>query len=220
MSQENSRPTRHSYSSISTYEHCPAQYKFSYIERRDYPESPAMLRGTRLHQMAEDFVTGTVDSIHFDVQKIGPTLQMLKSQGAKAEEVWMLDSMWLPTANKDEARTKAIIDVHYVLEEVVYLKDYKSGQMYDNHRDQLEFYGVLALHMYPTAKRVETSALYIDTGHEGMQSSIIRAMIPKMRQKWEDKIIIIEKDEAFEPKPGFQCRGCPYAKGKGGPCLY
>lgn len=220
MSQENSRPTRHSYSSISTYEGCPAQYKFSYLDKLEYPASSHMARGTRLHKMAEDFVTGAVELVHFDLKKIGTTLQVLKSQGAKAEEIWMLDEFWLPTTNKDEARTKSIIDVHYKIDDVVYLKDYKSGQMYDDHREQLEFYGIMALCIYPESKRVETSALYIDTGYEGMQGSIIRGMLPKLRQRWEDKITKLENDNDFEPRPGPRCRGCPYAKGKGGPCMY
>lgn len=221
MSQS-TRPTRHSYSSISTYEGCPAQYKYSYIDKLEYPSSPAMSRGTRLHKMAEDFITGKVGSIHHEICKIGPTLLTLQSQGAAAEATWLLDKNWAPTTDPSEARVKTIVDVHYRLAEVLHLSDYKSGQMYDSHRDQLELYGIVGLMVHPDAKRVETSAIYIDTGYEGMQGSIIRAMLPKLIDKWEGKIVAIETDDVFEPKPdlGRKCKWCPYSKAKGGPCEY
>src|SRR5262249_48114846 len=151
-----------------------------------------------------------------EIQKVGPTLQMLKTNGAKTEETWMVDKDWQTTEDKSNARIKAVIDVHYRLGDVVYLKDYKSGQMYDDHRDQLEFYGILALCRYPDAKRVETSALYFDTGYEGMQGSIIPWMLPKMKKPWDNKIIRIEADTTFEPKPdNKKCGWCPYSKRKG-----
>lgn len=219
------RPTRHSYSSISTHDPamggCPARYKFCYIDGIEWPSSAAMTRGSRLHRMAEEFIKGEVPRIPHEISKIGPTLLALQSQGAKAEEVWLLDKDWSSTDDPANARIKAIIDVHYRLPDVVHVKDYKSGQMYEDHRDQLEFYGIIALCRYPDARRVETSAVYIDTGHEGMQGSIIRSMLPKMIRVWEEKIIAIETDEAFEPRPeARKCGRCPYSRDKGGPCQY
>lgn len=180
-----------------------------------------MMRGTRLHKMAEDYINGVIASIPYDLTKIAKILNHIKTkEGAKAEEIWMLKADWTPTEDKEEAKLKAIIDVHYVKDGIVYLKDYKSGGMYDNHRDQLELYGLMALCKYPEAKLVDMSAVYIDTGYEGMQGTIIRPMVLKLKNKWGDKVVAIEKDNDFEPKPGPQCRGCPYSKDKGGQCMY
>lgn len=215
-----SKPTRWSYSSLSTYKQCPQKWKFSYIDNIPWESSPAMMRGTRMHTMAEDFVTGKTPMVHHEIQKIGPTLQLLKGLGAQAEAVWLLDIDWKPTTDPAKAWVKAIIDVHYPLESVLYVKDYKSGQMYPDHAEQLELYGIIGLHVYPEAKRVETSAIYMDTGHEGMEGSMIRAMLPKMVKKWHDDAVVMMTDEIHEPRPGNACRWCNYAKLKGGPCSY
>ena len=214
------KPKRWSYSSLSTYKQCPQKWKFSYIDDLPWDASPAMARGTRMHSMAEDFVTGAVQAVHNEIKKIGPLLQILKSMGAKAEAVWLLDRDWEPTTDQSQAWVKAIIDVHYDKDDVLYVKDYKSGQMYDDHRNQLELYGIMGLLMYPTAKRVETSAVYMDTGHEGMEGSIIRPMLPKMVAKWHNDAVIMMADEVYEPNPGGACRWCAYKKASGGPCQY
>lgn len=217
------KPTRWSYSSLSTYQQCPAKWKFSYIDDMPWPSSAAMSRGTRMHKMAEDFVTGAVDRVHSEIKKVGPLLQILKGMGAKAEAVWLVDKDWKRTDDPSQAWVKAIIDVHHDHDGVLYVKDYKSGQMYDDHRNQLELYGILGLCLYPDVKRVETSAVYMDTGFEGMEGSIIRPMLPKMIAKWHEQAVIMMTDEVYEPKPGPGCRaygGCFYSKAKGGPCQY
>jgi hypothetical protein len=211
-------PTRWSYSSLGTYESCPAKYKFSYIDGIEWPSSPAMARGTRMHLMAEEFVNGTVDRVHPEIQRIGPQLLTLKSSGAKTEAVWLLNKDWQPVQDQSQAWVKAIIDVHFVDQDVLHLKDYKSGRMYDDHRSQLELYGLMGLCTYPDIKRAETAALYMDTGHEGMQSSIIRAMLPKMVQGWQDRAIIMMEDREWVPKPGPACKWCSFSKDKDGPC--
>jgi len=214
------KPKRWSYSSVSTYKQCPQKWKFSYIDNLPWAASPAMSRGTRMHEMAENFVTGKDGAVHHEIRKIGPTLQLLKGLNAQAEAVWLLNEKWEPVDRSDDAWIKAIIDVHYTLDGVLFVKDYKSGQMYDDHRTQLELYGIIGLMVYPDVKRVETSAIYMDTGHEGMEGSIIRAMLPKMVEKWHKDAIIMMEDKIHEPKPSNACRWCDYAKAKGGPCQY
>lgn len=214
------RPTRWSYSSISTYRECPAKWKFSYIDNLPWAASAAMTRGTRMHSMCEDYVNGKITYVPTEIKRVGPLLQQLNSLGAKSEEVWLLDKDWNATNDQSKAWVKAIIDVHYVLGDILFVKDYKSGQMYDSHRSQLELYGIMGLKKYPQVKRVETSAVYLDTGHEGMEGSLIHAMLPKTIEKWEKDAIKMMSDNDFEPCPGNACRWCDYKKAKGGPCLY
>jgi hypothetical protein len=220
MSDEIKRPTRWSYSSISTYRECPAKWKFSYIDNIPWEASAAMDRGTRMHTMCEDYVLGKITYVPTEIKRVGPLLQQLQSLGAKAEDVWLLDKDWNATDDLSKAWVKAIIDVHYVGGDILYVKDYKSGQMYDSHRNQLELYGIMGLMKYPEVKRVETSAVYLDTGHEGMDGSLIRAMLPKTIAKWETDAIKMMSDNDFDPCPGNACRWCDYKKAKGGPCLY
>lgn len=214
------RPTRWSYSSVSTYEECPSKWKYSYIDNLPWPSSAAMARGTRMHTMAEDYVKGNINFCPPEIKKIGPLMEQLKARKAKTEEVWLLDKTWTPTEDPAQAWVKAIIDVHHIEGDTLYVKDYKSGRMYDSHRGQLELYGIMGLLRYPEVTRVATSAVYMDDGFEGMDGSIIRAMLPKMIPVWEEKAQRMMADDTWEPRPSSACRWCSYKKENGGPCPY
>ncbi len=214
------KPTRWSYSSISTWKQCHLKWKYSYIDGIEWPSSAAMSRGTRMHLMAEEFVNGTVQVVPSEIKNMGPTLLSLKGMGAKAEEVWLLDDKWNPVQDQSKAWIKAIIDVHYVLDDVLYVKDYKSGRMYPDHLNQLELYGLIGLKTFPEVKRVETSAIYMDLAHEGSQGSIIPQMLPKMIEPWDTEAKAMMGAESYEPTVSAACAWCPYSKRKGGPCEF
>lgn len=214
-----SRPTRHSYSSIKKYLECPRAYFHSYIERRpDAPTAP-MMRGTRLHKLAEDYMNaGPEVPVPYDVKKIGLKLYQLREQRAAAEDVWLLDHHWIPVENQEVAKIKAVIDVHRMDKDVLHLHDYKSGREYPSHADQLELYAAIGLCKYPNAKRAESSAIYIDSGREGAQRSIIREMLPYFRDKWGGYITRMDNDTAFAPTAGSYCGRCNHSSKNGGPC--
>lgn len=217
-----SKPKRWSYSSVSTYKACPQQWKFSYIDGYEWPESPAMARGTRMHKMAEDFVMGLVPVVPHEIRKIGPILLELQMAQSKAEEIWLLDFDWNPVTDQNQAWVKAIIDVHHLTpDNVLVVKDYKSGQMYDDHVEQLELYGLMGLCKYPDVKRVDTSAVYMDLGHEGNDSTVLPQMKDKLIAKWHGLAETMMRDEVYEPTPSPRaCGRCSFAKKKGGPCQY
>jgi len=212
------RPSRWSYSALSTYKGCPAQYKYSYIDGLSSPPSAAMARGTRLHTLCEDYVTGKITHMPNDLRKISLRLEDLRQRQAQAEAVWLLDKEWSPVADQSKAWIKAIVDVHWLAGDVLHLADYKSGNSYPEHDDQLQLYGILGLQQYPEAKRVEYSAIYIDSGTVGAVGGLIRPMAERLREKWHSDAIIMEADTEFQPKPGSACNWCPFKPSKGGPC--
>lgn len=215
------KPTRWSYSSISTYQECPAKWKYSYVDNLPWPTSPAAARGTRLHALCEGYVLGSLGRVPSELMKIGRRLEEFKNNGGKAEDTWMLDTAWQPTKSQSEAWIKAIVDVHYLAEnnEVLHLCDYKSGQPYPSHRKQLELYGLIGLQIYPEVKRVEYSALYIDSGYTGAEGSIIRPMFNKLKDDWHNVAVEMMETEIYPPKPSLgSCKWCPYSSKKGGPC--
>ena len=212
------RPKRHSYSSISTWEECPAKYAYSYIYNLPWPSSAAMERGTRLHSLAEDYLNTPEMPIPYDLRKIGPILDRQKQAGGKAEVIWLVNEKWEPVEDQKDAKVKAIVDCHYVAGEVLHVDDYKSGREYPSHRSQLELYSILGLLKYPLAGRAESAAIYIDGGYSGQDASIIRAMLPHLIDKWSTKIERLESDDDFIANPGSGCRWCPYRKSIGGPC--
>jgi hypothetical protein len=212
------RPTRWSYSAWSTYEACPAQYAYSYIHKLEWKSTPAMERGIMLHSMAEDFMNDRSMPVPYELRKIGRILDDLRNRKSKPEATWLADRLWRVTESQPNAWTKAIVDVHYVDGKVLHLRDYKSGREYPSHRSQLEFYSVLGLIKYPEVERVESGAIYIDGGFEANEGSIIRQMMPKLIEKWNERGERMENDTSFIAAPGGHCKWCPYRASAGGPC--
>ena len=216
------RPKRHSYSSISRYKECPARYAYSYIMKLPDEPSAAMMRGTRLHGLAEAYMRDETRNVPvpYDLRKIGLELFKLREQGAKPEVTWLVDRNWEPTDDPDRARVKAIIDVHYLSKDgqVLHCYDYKSGRPYPSHNDQLELYSILGLIQSPGALRAESGAIYIDSGTTGADGSILRQMLPALIGRWDGDIGRMESDERFLPVAGSHCKWCPYRNGIGGPC--
>jgi hypothetical protein len=214
------RPKRHSYSSISTYLECPAAYGYSYLMGIKTQETAAMSRGTRLHKLCEDYMRDHTRTapVPYDVRKIGVKLYQYRQRGAKAEETWLLDHHWEPVVDQGRAKVKAIVDLHYMDGDVLHVYDYKSGRQYPSHTDQLELYSVIGLLKYPSAKRVESGAVYIDSGVTGAEGSIIREMLPHYLKRWDGYIGRMEADSGFEPTPGNHCGRCDHSRFNGGPC--
>ena len=212
------RPTRHSYSAIKKYLECPTAYALSYIQKLADPPSAAMMRGTRLHKLAEDYMGNADMAVPYDIKKIGLKIYQLRQYGAKPEAVWMVTKDWLPTESPAHARLKAIIDVHWLDKDVLRLHDYKSGREYPSHSDQLELYSAVGLCQFPHARRADGSAIYIDSGKEGAERGIIREMLPHILKRWTTYLDTIDSDVEFRPTAGGHCKRCSYGISKGGPC--
>ncbi len=213
------RPTRHSYSSISKYRECPAAYGYRYLQKMADPPTAAMMRGTRLHKLAENYMNaGFEEAVPYDIKKVGLKLYQLREQRAAPEVEWLLDRDWQPIQDKEAAMLVAVIDVHHINQDLLKLHDYKSGREYPSHSDQLELYCTVGLSVHRDAQRAEGSAIYFDTGHEGAQRSIIRDMLPYYRDRWGGFIAGIEGDVEFRPTPGGHCKRCSFNSANGGPC--
>ncbi len=212
-----SRPARWSYSAISTYEGCPAQYKYSYLDKLPSGSSPAAARGTRIHSLCESYVKGELPHIPNDMRKIGLQLEDMRQRQASTEAVWLLDREWKPTDNSG-AWIKGIVDIHYVDRDVLKIIDFKTGRQYPEHVSQLELYALMGLSVYPEAKRAEYSALYVDDGCYGALGGIIRQMWEPLKERWSDRAQAMYADEEFQARPGSSCRWCNYSRSKGGPC--
>jgi hypothetical protein len=210
---------RYSYSSIKKYLECPAAFKYRYILKLPEPTSAAMDRGTRLHKLAEDYMNADFSvPVPYALKKIGISLYQMRQRHYQTESTWLVDHEWNLVEDENKAMLKAVIDIHRLDKDVLRIHDYKSGREYPSHRDQLELYSAIGLCIYPDAKRVESSAIYIDTGHEGSQRSIIREMLPHILQRWDRDIGRMESDTEFSPTPGGHCERCAHSSKNKGPC--
>lgn len=210
------RPTRWSYSSLSTYEECPAKWKYSYIDKLESPPSPAMERGTRLHSMCETVLNNHALETPAELNGIAAVLERLKANSAQSEKAWRLNSEWTPVAEK--SWVLGIIDVHFFKDGALHVYDFKSGKPYASHKKQLELYALIGLQTYPDVERVECGAIYIDTGKIGYRRTMERAEAPSMKEAWTERAMRLFADEELLPKRGSGCYWCNYKDIAGGPC--
>lgn len=214
---------RHSYSSYSLYEKCPAAWKYRYVEGiPDTLPKPAAERGTRLHMAAERYLSGEISAGQLPVQfrAFSNLMEKMVEEGASPEAVWVVNDRWsLCTDGTSEAWVKSIIDVHWINGDTLHIRDFKSGRVYVSHREQLELYMVMGAAIFPGVERVVAEAIYLDQATFGSQIEHNRLWLTELQKLWKERFDEIEKDTTHEAKPSiFACRWCPYGVINGGPC--
>jgi hypothetical protein len=215
------KPTRVSFSSISTFESCPFSYKLYYLDGHKYEAGQAANRGTRLHTACERFLKGeiNINQLPIDFLGIKSILSILKIMDAKAEEVWMVNDRWEFQTEEDEStRFKAVVDIHYLPDpQKLVIQDLKTGRAYPEHSDQLQAYAVMGFSRYPDVEEVEVSALYLEGA--GNQTTYNKALLPHLRQYWEARWEQVLGAVEYPATPSFDsCKYCGYKKSKGGQC--
>jgi hypothetical protein len=209
------KPTRWSYSSLSTYEECPAKWRYEYIDGIRPPPSPAMERGTMLHSMCEKVLNGEMETPG-ELAQIGRVLERLKANDAKPERAWRLDSEWKPVDSG--SWLIGIIDVHFFKDGALHVYDFKSGRSYPSHSKQLELYSLIGLCTFPEAQRAEVGAIYIDSGKLQRRRTIERAEAPALLENWTGRARKMFADDDLQATPGSGCYWCQHKDSMGGQC--
>lgn len=212
-----------SYSRLSTYDECPKQYWYSYVENlpSSRPPSPAADRGTDIHKAGEDYLLGTLKIYPPEFQKVSGHLMGLKAHHAIPELKMASNEKWEPVDYKDPtAYFRGVIDVHYESEDqkVVHIQDFKTGQVYDSHPKQMETYVSLVASQYPQAEEYHTRLIYIDQGIVTPVKVTPKARLIPIRLMLDGRINNAEADTIFPIRSGSHCRWCGYSKRFGGPC--
>jgi RecB family exonuclease len=211
-----------SYSRLTTWEECPKQYQYSYVEKLpgSRPDSPAASRGTQLHAKGEAYLKDELKLYPPEFQKVSGHAMALKRAGAKPEQKLAVREDWSPCDYKDEdVYLRAIIDILYQDEEgVVHVQDWKTGQQYASHPDQISTYIAIAASHYPEATEYRGRLIYIDQGLITPPKITAKNRIAPIKLMLDGRIKNAEDDEIFPVRPGPACRWCDYSKKYGGPC--
>jgi hypothetical protein len=148
---------------------------------------------------------------------------LLKSKGAKPELELAVTDKWEPCDfDAPEAYLRGIIDISYSQEveggDEVHIEDWKTGQVYDSHKVQMEFYVALASAYNPRAVRYVTRLVYIDQGLITPPKVTELLRVRPIRMMLDGRIANAEADEIFPVRPGSHCKWCEYSSRYGGPC--
>ena len=217
-----------SYSRLSTIETCPKQYDYYYNQRMPgfRPSSPAADRGTDTHDLAEQYLLGNVPIYPPILQGVATHAMMLKAKKATPELKLAVSDQWEPCEYEDKsAYFRGILDVHYVEDlgdgwERVHIQDWKTGQVYDSHEDQMDTYVALAAPYHPKAKEYVTRLIYIDQGYVSKPKVREAKRVIPIKLMLDGRIKNAEEETIFPVKPGNYCKWCDYSQKYGGPCPY
>jgi CRISPR/Cas system-associated exonuclease Cas4 (RecB family) len=213
------------WSKLDTYRGCPAQFKYRFIDKRPEPSSPALERGSRIHEALERYINGWSNVLPPDinVKFWAKPLQKLKELKPKTEASWGIDKQWglLPDWFHANTWCRAKSDVYYLEgDDTMILIDFKTGKYRTPSADQVRLYATIGASALPAVQRVRTSFWFVDQAEVPFEEIFDRKNLNSFRGTFAKESEKLYKDRSFKPKPGRQCRYCAHSRQKGGPCEY
>jgi len=223
-----------SFSRLNDWRKCPRMAWYKHVQKIREPGNKYTLRGTLIHQMAQDFVEGKLKKLPPELLKFKAKFEELKKLKAVCEEQWAFSPQW-----KEEtwfAKVYKLLRVKtdacvVVKKDTVRIIDFKTGKVNEDHEEQLSLYALAAFVKYPEAKWVAAELWYLDSGDLTEQLFPV-SDLPELKRYWVEAADGMFKDRGFNCKPGNACRFCWFRKsnleyGKdsagnptGGPCQY
>lgn len=214
-----------SYSRYSTYETCPLQAKYKYIDKLPEETSDAMERGRHVHDDLAAYLRGDIpDEVAPETlvgwEHFGDLLEALRDLEPLVEQQWGYERSWLPGAwFGPEVWFRAVVDAAVVYEDhTADVVDHKTGKARPEHAQQAELYAIATMLRYPV-RAVTVRFWYLDQGAESVYRFVKKDQAPLIA-KWNGRVKRMLTDEIMAPKPGHHCNWCSFAKSKDGPCKY
>jgi len=219
---------KYSYSSLATFKQCPAKFKFAYIDKVEVesePPSPAMERGTKIHNSVEDYLLGKSEFLHPDIHKdYGQWMFGLRQEPGELIPEWKWGITWeFKPCSYDAAdcMLHGYTDLLVLPEDEkanVPLYEWKTGKKYlDDHMAQVNLYSMVTMIHHPERPGVDAMITYFDQNDyhkvyypQGMMLNYMTGM-----RREVDKLVF---ETRYPTKPSFKCRWCKFSRDNGGPC--
>lgn len=215
---------RWDYTRWSTWQKCPAQYQFRYVDRLpEGPPSEFFVRGRKAHREVERmFMATTVYKPDYEIHPAAARViqEVAAHEDRLIEYSAKLDTKWSLTRGLPWLTAK--MDAVYQTDdgEKLHIIDWKTGTSKDSsYSDQLDLYGAVAASIW-TTPAIVTSIVNLDTGRVSEQV-LQRDDALQRRPVWEQRAAALAADREFLPRPGVHCQWCPFGATKiAGGCKY
>lgn len=213
-----------SYSGLTMYEKCPRSFQLKYIIKHpegEFVVSPAMARGSRVHQAAEDYVNSAIQKLPKELEGKQGFFDRIVAVGTAVPELHFnltreFDS--IDFEDKEGGYIRGIMDLALPQGDLLEIKEYKTGKKYDSHADQRSLYSLAGLVLFPEAKVVRTTTVYFDLKNKDETLTVERDQLDDMKWSWSRRVNRTKPPQEYKMRPGYYCRWCNFSKAKGGPC--
>lgn len=212
-----------SFSALQVFEKCPYQAFLKSVRKIPQPDSPASARGTAIHTLAEDYVSGKITERPAELDKLGSSFDDLRARYENGSVIlegeWGFDKDWGEVgwfSSEVWARIKGDA-VDFESETCATVIDHKTGKKFGNelkHGQQLQLYAIALFLRYPEVEFVNVELWYIDQGVKTAKS-YTREEAMLFLPRWTDRANRMTNAESFIPKPSKNnCKWCPYRENK------
>jgi hypothetical protein len=205
-----------SISRLGMYERCPASAAYRHIQGIYTPQAPAASRGSDIHGSVERFLLRKQKFVHPAVKEYLPLLTKVRNATPHVEHRLAVDEGWNPTDWHD-CWGRSVIDANTEEGNTLVIWEWKSGKIYDDHKEQRKAYITFAHAHWPEHDYYEVRTVYFDQ-RKRHKLKVKPKQIKIYRDQFEERVGLMSVDNMYSPRPGWYCRWCGYSKYLGGPC--
>jgi PD-(D/E)XK nuclease superfamily len=209
------------FSKLDVFETCKAKFYYQFIKKLPSGGSPAMERGSKMHENIESYLNGWAADLIPDNQLFKQAIDELKAKDFRAEQAMGFDKEWNALSDWFQKSTwlRVKMDASYIDGEHGYAIDFKSGKYRVPSTEQPELYGIALHAKNPELTKVTAEFWFLDTGEVYSRDYTADELL-KLRKKYEKRVEPIYMTSQWDPSPSNECRWCTYSKTKGGACKY
>ena len=211
------------------FEECEYRVYLKRYKKIKEESGEAAERGTKIHDLAENYVNGSIEELPAALKKFESRFELLKDDfeagKVELEQDWGFTTQWEPTdVDYTDPGFWGIMKLDAFVREdnsSAIVIDHKTGRKFGNeykHNRQGMMYAIGAFMRYPEVDFIRTEFWYLDKG-EDLTNSYTRDQAMVLLPRVTDKLAKLTSCLDFEPKPSMQaCKWCPH--GKSGACEY
>lgn len=186
----------YSLSRINCFKSCPMKYKMTYMDKLKQESSPALEKGSSIHESLEhlDYSNSYVNN--FFNSELGKKYKDIIENAKKEVKIGLdiKEGKLVPCDFSEKCLYRGVIDVLYKN----YILDYKSGNYHEKQDwHQLAYYA-LWLFLNSDYEEINISYLYIEHNKENSMT-LKRSQINYIMKNLVSDIIIVENYES-DPK--------------------
>jgi RecB family exonuclease len=218
-----------SFSRLSTFEQCPAQFDYLYVSKRvQNSTNEASEYGDRVHKVLEAYgllgseeervtmrATAALEESATLVKWAGVVDKILARPGQKFFEHQMAVNKQLQPVDwfDKDVWIRSIADVLVVDGDTAYCLDYKTGKVKDNPT-QLQLFAAMVMWHFPQVQTVKTSFIWLrfdETTNAKYERRFLDALWRALEPRFTKVQEVVDLG-VFDTKPSGLCPWCP-AKG-------
>ena len=207
-------------SGLKLFKKCPFRWKAQYIDGYRPPSNKYADRGTDLHGELESFFRG-FGQYPYGLPALAPWrrfMEALTVYKPHPEVEMAVDATWSPVPFDDDTayfRGKADLKHDNMEASVLWLYDWKSGKIYDDHEQQGEDYVCLS----GEYENYIVSFVYLDQPLTVVPFKYSHSQRTMMIAKRKEDIERLRNETEFKPTPSnYVCKWCPLSWRNGGTC--